>query len=641
MNSAIKQVRLYLFSTGRRRVLDPWVKRMLTIFGIGVTIFEIWIGAFGSLDPFFFGSVFLTSMLVVTFAFFTATPSSTSLSRPSSVDWLLILMSLFVGIYIVLNMDRYLTRIIGLHSISSFDLIIGIVFILLVIEGTRRTLGPGLTYITIIFMLYNLIGHLIPGYFSHRHLSIRFFVDQMVFTNDGLMGVPIKVAATYVFLFVFFGAVLAKSGGGEFFYRLASAITGKTSGGPAKIAVVSSGLFGMISGSPVSDVVTTGSITIPMMKKMGYPANVAGAVETVASSGGSIMPPIMGSAAFLMVEYAGIPYLTIISAAIIPAILYYLGCFVQVHLYSKKIGLRGFSSDEIPKLWSVLRLGYLYFTPLILLVLLLILGYTPSFCAVVVIFATIIISWTRRSMMMGPRAIYKIVETAIPRIAPLALACASAGLVIGGIMTTGLGGKFMSLIFLLSGGFLIPTLIVTMVVCIILGMGMPVPSAYVLTAVLAAPALIQLGVTPLAAHLFIVYFAVASAITPPVAVAAYAASAISEGDPIRIALRALRLGIGAFLVPFLFVLEPAYLLQGEWGGIAIAFLTGAIGIAMLGVAIEGYLNDFLNWFERLLFFFGGLISIYPSALSDLIGMLFLISALIMIQTNKRKKSQLA
>jgi TRAP transporter 4TM/12TM fusion protein len=348
----------------------------------------------------------------------------------------------------------------------------------------------------------------------------------------------------------------------------------------------------------------------------------------------------MGSAAFLMVEYAGIPYLTIIAAAAIPAILYYLGCFVQVHCYSKKIGLRGYHPDEIPKLGVVLKAGYLYFTPLVILVVMLMMGYTPSFSAVAVIFVTTAVSWTRRETMLGPRALYQIIETAIPRIAPLALACAAAGLVIGGIMTTGLGGKFMSLIFLLSRGLLIPTLLVTMVVCIILGMGMPVPSAYVLTAVLAAPALIKLGVPPLAAHLFIVYFAVASAITPPVAVAAYAASAISEGDPIRIALTALRLGVGAFLVPFLFALDPVFLLQGGWGEIIVAGVSGAIGISMIGIGLEGYLKDHLAWFERILFIFGGLVSIYPGIYSDIAGFLSLIAVLVIYQVRRQGKQEL-
>jgi len=540
-----------------------------------------------------------------------------------------------------LNMERYLTRISGMDMLTPLDFIIGTILLILTVEGTRRTLGPGLTIVTIVFILYNLLGHYIPGYFSHRELSFNFFVDAISFTNDGIMGVPIKVAATYVFLFVFFGALLAESGGGDFFYDLGSVLTGNTAGGPAKIAVISSGLFGMISGSPTAGVATTGSITIPMMKKLGYNKNFAGAVETVASSGGSIMPPIMGTAAFLMVEYAGVPYLEIIKAAIIPAFLYYLGCFIQVHLHSKKIGLEGFSGKDIPGIIKTLKSGFIHFLPLILLVILLIMGYTPSYAAVAVIFACIGVSWLKKKQRLNARSIYRVVQITIPRMAPIAMACASAGIVVGGIMITGLGGKFMSLIFMFSGGYLLPTLIITMIVCIILGMGMPVPSAYVLTAVLAAPALIKLGVIPLAAHLFVVYFAVMSAITPPVAVAAYAASAIAQGDPLKIALQAIKLGIAAFLVPFFFALEPALLLEGTLFNIFLTFFTALLGITMIAVGLEGYLFDALGGTDRILFVLGGVVFAYPGYYTDLLGVanIIFIVSYFYFQTYQKRKTR--
>lgn len=634
----LKWLRYYLLNSGHIRKPDGILLICIGIFGCGFTAFAIWLGIFGCIDPFFLGTIFVCFMLSITFLTFTVTSETKIDSGIPIIDIIFSIASILIGIYMALNMERYLTRISGMDMLTSLDFVIGTILLILTVEGTRRTLGPGLTIVTIVFILYNLFGHYIPGYFSHRQLGFNFFIDSMVFTNDGIMGVPIKVAATYVFLFVFFGALLAESGGGDFFYNLASVLAGKTAGGPAKIAVISSGLFGMISGSPTAGVATTGSITIPMMKKMGYNKNFAGAVETVASSGGSIMPPIMGTAAFLMVEYAGVAYLQIIKAAIIPAFLYYVGCFIQVHLHSKKIGLEGFSGKDFPGFIKILKSGFIHFLPLILLVILLVKGFTPSYAAVAVIFACIGVSWLKKKQRLNAESLYRVVQSTIPRMAPIAMACASAGIVVGGIMITGLGGKFMSLIFMFSGGYLFPTLIITMIVCIILGMGMPVPSAYVLTAVLAAPALIKLGVIPLAAHLFVVYFAVASAITPPVAVAAYAAAAIAQGDPLKIALQALKLGVAAFLVPFFFAIDTALLMEGTFFQISLTFFTALLGITMIAVGLEGYLFDALGRINRGLFMFGGIVFAYPGYYTDILGMtiLFLSLTIYYFKTYKKR-----
>lgn len=621
-------IKVYLLSSGHIRTPGGIISIFIGALSCLFTAFTIWLSTFGCIDPFFLGTIFVCFMLSITFLSFTVTKNTKADAGIPIIDNCLSIASILIGIYMIINMERYLTRIAGIDMLTSLDFVLGTILIILTLEGTRRTLGPGLTIVTIVFIAYNLFGHFIPGYFSHRELGLNFFVDAIAFTNDGIMGVPIKVAATYVFLFVFFGALLSQSGGGDFFYDLAAVLTGKTAGGPAKIAVISSGLFGMISGSPTAGVATTGSITIPMMQKMGYDKNFAGAVETVASSGGSIMPPIMGTAAFLMVEYAGVSYLRIIEAAIIPALLYYWGCFVQVHLHSKKIGLKGFSGKDMPKLFTVLKLGFIHFLPLVLLVILLLKGFTPSYAAVAVIFACIGISWLKKEKRLTPKSLYLVVQATIPRMAPIAMACASAGIVVGGIMITGLGGKFMSLIFTFSGGYLLPTLVITMVVCIVLGMGMPVPSAYVLTAVLAAPALIKLGVNALAAHLFVVYFAVVSAITPPVAVAAYAAAAIAQGDPLKIAIQALKLGIAAFLVPFFFALEPALLMDGNLFNILFTFLTAFIGITMIGVGLEGFLFNGIVSVNRMLFLLGGIVFAYPGFYTDLLGMILLVLSLI-------------
>jgi TRAP transporter 4TM/12TM fusion protein len=441
--------------------------------------------------------------------------------------------------------------------------------------------------------------------------------------------VPIRVAATYAFLFVMFGTFLGRAGGSEFFFNIAAILAGRRPGGPAKIAVVSSGLYGMLSGSPTSDVVTTGSVTIPMMKRMGYPAPLAGAFEVAASTGGSLLPPVMGSAAFIMAEYTGIDYRDIVTAAILPASLYYVSVYAQVHLRSLKLGLRGMSEDEIPQFSTTFRLGGVFIIPLFALIVALLMGYSPNMVAVFGAVSVIAVSLFRRATRLGPVKIFEAMAETTTRMVSITGACAAAGLVIGGITMTGLGMKFAELVTVITQGHLFFSLLVAAVLTIILGMGMPTPSAYILAAALVGPLLTkEFGIPVMAAHMMLLYFAVMSAITPPVAVAAYAAAPLADANPLHIAVLAVRLALGAFVVPLAFVYNQELLMVGAWSDILMTFAKTGIGLILLAIAVEGYIRAPLAWWVRILCGAAGVCFIIPGTTSLLAAIVLTAIALV-------------
>ena len=409
-----------------------------------------------------------------------------------------------------------------------------------------------------------------------------------MFTTDGVFGVPIQVAASYVFLFVMFGSLLSHAGGADFMFQLAAALTGKSPGGPAKIAVVSSGMYGMISGSPTSDVATTGSVTIPMMKRLGYTPRFAGAVEVAASTGGAALPPVMGSAAFILAEYTGIDYRNIVLAAIIPGVLYYLGVYLQVHLRAVRQGLRGV--DEVDPVLETLKTGWVFIVPLIVIMIALLLGYTPTYVAVYGTIALVVASFfTRKTRMTPTKMLEGLGETTL-RMLPVVGACAAAGLVIGGLTMTGLALKTSSLVLLVAGSGSIMLLLVGAGISIILGLGMPTPSAYILAAVLVGPAFAASGLPVLSSNMFLLYFALLSALTPPVAVAAFTASAIADEDAMKIAITSVKLASVGFIIPFFFVWNEALLAQGSGLQITVAALGGIVAVTLLALAAEAKMN---------------------------------------------------
>ena len=593
---------------------------------LGLAGFELYGAPFGMMDAYLLRAIFVGFVLALTFICYTPTSALES-RKPYSFDLILSILGLAAGVYIFMNGQRIITRWTGVDPMGAGDIFFTAVLVLLVIEATRRTVGPVLVFIILLFIAYNFVGRYMPGSFGHRGMTVVGFLDRMVYTFDGIFTTPIGVTCTYVYMFILFGQVFNEAGGGNFFFRLASSIAGRMRGGPAKIAVIASALYGTMSGSPTSDVVTTGSITIPLMKRLGYSRVFAGAVEAAASSGASVLPPIMGTAAFLMVDIAGIPYVEIVIAAAVPAVIYYIGIMLQVHYRSIIKDLRPISEEEQrEKPWAVLKENFHYLIPIVVLIWLIERRLNPTVVGLAATCTTIIISWFKPGYRMGPKKIVMAFYNTGTRILTVANASAAAGMVIGGIMLTGLGGKFTSLVFQATGGIDFFCLLMVAVVCIILGMGMPIPAAYVLTATLAVPALLELEFPLLASHLFIVYFAVVSAVTPPVAVAAYAASGIAGGNPNSTGFQATRLAIAAYLVPIIFMYRPGLLLAASFPKILWSTFMTTIAVVALASALEGHFFTRLHSIPiRFLLVGLSFMLVWPHILTDFLGLVCMLA----------------
>lgn len=607
----------FLISTGRRRRPEGLLGHGIKAFAALTAVWVVYAATWSDMAVLAQTILFLALMLVLVFLIITPSEGDPEAEPPRNVhpiDLALAAAALATGIYFYLRAATIAERIALMDPLTTADIVIGSLILVLTVEAMRRTVGMILTVVVLLFIAYNLFGDLLPGRLAHGEIGYRHFLDLMAFTTDGLFGAPLRVAATYAFLFVLFGTILSKVGGSEFFFNLAASLSGRTTGGPAKIAVISSGLYGTISGSPTSDVVTTGSITIPMMKKLGYRPAVAGGVEVAASTGGSILPPVMGSAAFIMAEYTGIAYVDIMVAAVVPALLYYLAVLTQVHLRARRYNLGSLDPATIPSVLRTLKDGGLFIVPLAVITWALLDGYTPTYSAFYGLVAVLVIAMLRRDTRPSPAKLYEALAEGSLRMVGVAGACAAAGLVIGGITMTGLAGKVAGMVLSVTDANVLLSLLLVAVVTLILGLGMPTPSAYAMAAVLVAPLLQKLGLPLMNAHLFVLYFAVMSAMTPPVAVAAYAASAIAEANPVGIAGMAMRLAAGAFLLPFAFALDSGLLLSGSMGNIALAIVTAAMAMMIIAAAAEGFFLVPLLAFERLALFAAGLCLLYPTSL---------------------------
>jgi len=493
----------------------------------------------------------------------------------------------------------------------------------------RRSIGLALPVTALAFIAYGFLGPYLPGFLNHRGMSLELILDQTYLTTEGIFGIPLGVSATYVILFVIFGAFLEKSGAGQFFMNFANALMGRSRGGPGKVAVVSSSLFGTISGSAVANVMVDGWLTIPMMKRTGFKAESAAAIEATASTGGQIMPPVMGAAAFVMAEFVGKPYSQIALHAAIPAVLYYVALFAAIHFEAIKTGLRGLSREEVPPLLGVLwRQGHLL-VPVIILFVLLVQGYTASYAALVATAAVIVLSWLRKESRITPaRAVEALKEGALNTL-PVAMATACAGIIIGIILQTGLALKFTSFLLSAAGGTLIPVLVITMVAGLILGMGMPTTPAYIVQAALLAPAIERLGVDRTAAHMFIFYYSCLSAVSPPVALAVYAAASIGHANLWKAGLQAMKFAAAGFIVPFFFVFNPELLMMGEPAQVVRATITSTVGSVVLAAGLQGYFLRPANLIERLLFIAGALLLIDPGLTTDIIGVVLVVVGLVL------------
>jgi len=622
------------FSVGARRRPSGVYELIFTPCAVLVGVYVIVAATVIIISPWTLSVLFFSGIGALGFLT-TGSFEDSNIEKPSFLDMILALLCVAVGFYFSIHAATIVNRIVLLDELTQLDIIFGSIVFILTLEITRRTTGLGLTVIVFIFVAYNMFGHLLGGVLQHGKIDYLHFLEITVFTTDGIFGLPVRVAATYAFMFVMFGTVLHACGGGDFFFNFAAAISGRSPGGPAKVAVISSGMYGMLSGSPTSDVVTTGSITIPIMKRLGYRGAHAGAIEVAASTGGSFVPPVLGTAAFLMVDFAGLEYLQIAIAAIIPAILYYVSIYAQVHFSCVRQGFGRLDDGLIPSFIETIKGGWLFVIPLAVLTVALILGYTPTMVGIMGTIAVLGVSIFKASTRIGPIRLAKALSETCYRMVPVAGACAAAGLIIGGMTMTGLAGKFAHLVNGLTDGHMFLTLLVTACLTVVLGLGMPTPSAYILSAALMTPILSQIGVPTLPAHMFVFYYAVMSALTPPVAVAAYAASSIAEDNPLLIAVMAVKFALAAFIVPFAFVYGPELLMIGPWHLIAVSFGTAVVGLIFLAGALEAYLHKNLLAWERLMFFVIGVCLIIPHIYAALVSLVLIIVYFLLYLINKK------
>jgi TRAP transporter 4TM/12TM fusion protein len=603
------------------RRLKGKIGLILTIITISMSLFHFYTAGFGTLEAMKQRAIHVTFMFVIGFLLWPAFKKM----RRDTIPWydvVLALLGVAVGGYILYN---YQSLIFRAGMPTTTDLYMGILAIILVLEITRRTVGPELPIVAVIFLAYARYGPYIPAPLNHRGFSWNRILEHTYLTTEGIFGTPIMVSSNFVFLFILYGAFLEKTGVGQFFIDMAFAATGHMRGGPAKAAVLASGMMGSISGSSVANTVTTGAFTIPAMKKVGYRPEFAGAVEAAASTGGQIMPPVMGAAAFIMSEFTGIPYFQIIAAAAIPAILYYLAVGTMVHVEAVKTGLVGLPKEILPNARDTMRKGWHLIIPLIAIVWFLMMGMTPFKAAYLSIWLAVLAALVGRFLLKSDnRFSFKdflgAFENGARSAIGVAAACACAGIVVGVVTLTGLGLRFASLIISIAAGNLLLTLFLTMIASIILGMGLPTTAKYIVLATMAAPALIELGVPVIAAHLFILYFGVVADITPPVALAAYAGAGIAGGNAMKTGLIALKLAMAGFLIPYVFTLSPALVMVDvTWAQALHTLLTAITGIVALATAVQGYFITKTLIHEQLLLFVAAFSLIVPGLYTDVIG----------------------
>lgn len=616
----------------KREVKGIW-NIIINVICIAFAVFQLYTATFGVLDAHLQRAIHLAFGFLLIFLLY---PGRKSWSRSSMnpLDVLLAIVGAASALYIVVNYQELVLRA-GMNNETDF--VVGVIGTLMVFEAARRVVGWPMITVALFFMIYAFVGPYIPGIMAHRGVQVQELFDHLFFTTEGIFGTPMGVSSTFIYLFILFGSYLEATGLGKFFIDLANAIAGWAAGGPAKVAVLSSGLMGTVSGSSVGNVAGTGAFTIPMMKKLGYRPAFAGAVEAAASTGGQLMPPVMGAAAFLMAEFVGVPYFDVVKAAVIPALLYYIGVWLGVHYEAKKYGLKGTPREELPKFGPLfMEKGHLAL-PLAVIVYLLVSGYTPMRAALAAIVLSIVCACLRKSTRIGFREIVQGLIDGSKGVLGVLIACATAGIIIGVVTKTGVGLKVATALLDLSGGQLLPAMFFTMVTSLILGMGVPTTANYVITSTIAAPALVQMNVPVLAAHMFAFYFGIVADVTPPVALAAYAGAGIAGANPMRCGVIAAKLAIAAFIVPYIFVLAPELLMiHATPLTITLSALTAIVGMWGVSVAMIGFCQNLLNLPQRVLFLAGGIGMIIPGHITDVVGVVCLIAAFMWQRTNKIK-----
>ncbi len=584
---------------------------LVMLLSLAFTLYHLYCALFGVPEPIYFRGVHLMFALVLTFLIYTGFKVEKD-GAPGFFDWVFVAGSVASIGYMFVEYEYFISRFATVDDLKPMDWFLGLTLVFLVLEAARRVLGAALSITALVFIAYALL---------FTSLQPQIMLDQVYMTLDGILGIPISVCATYIVLFIIFGAFVEKTGTGQLFMDFGMALAGAKPGGPAKVAVITSGMFGTISGSAVSNVMTTGVFTIPLMKRIGYRPAFAGAVEAVASTGGQIMPPIMGAAAFVMAEYLAVSYLTVAAYAIIPAFLYYLAVYAAVHFEARRTGMKGLPKPDLPQMGVVLRERGHQFIPLFVITGVLLYGYSAPYAAmwgIASVFPVAAMRSTTRQYVR-PRILLEALVLAAKDTLTIATACAVAGIVIGVILLSGVAIEFTSFVVNMSQNNLVLALILTALAGIILGMGLPTTPAYIIQVALLVPAVIKLGVKPEAAHLFVFYYSCLSTITPPVALAVFAAKGISGGNLWDTGWAAVKLGATGYIVPFMCVFGPALMLIGPWQDVLLSCITAPIGVVCLAAALHGYLLRATTWWETIMLFAAAMVLITPGLVTDLIG----------------------
>ncbi len=621
-----------------RKNIGRWAW-VVTFLGASLTIFHLYTGFAGTLPSQLQGAVHLGTALGIIFLLF---PAKKGLQRKQkTVPWydvVLAFTAMYVTYHKIFFFDAILQSRVG--GYGMFDIIVSILGILLLLEATRRTVGVPIVVVALIMILYALFGNYIPTQIlSHPGFAFERLTTDLWFKEGGVFGTPLQISAKFIFLFLFFGVILVNTRIGEFFNNLAFAVTGRYTGGTAKAAVAASALQGTISGSSVGNTVASGSFTIPMMKRAGFKPEFAGATEASASTGGQIMPPLMGAAAFIMMEYIGVSYATIMLAALIPAILYFTGIFMGVHFEAKRLKILGLPKDQLPSFRKLMAKNWYMLAPIFIIIGTIMIGFTPQRAAIMGIAAAFIVAFIDKESRMNLRKLIYVLEQGARVALPVIAAVGTAGIIAGVVGITGLGSKFASGIITLSGGYLLLALLFTMLACLVLGMGLPTTANYVVTATIAAPVLINdFGVSPIAAHMFVFYFGLAADITPPVCLAAFAASGIARSNPFMTGVTSVKLAISAFIVPYIFVYNDILVMVDVTAfPLILGIITALFGMMAVSSSVIGhYMRDCYIW-ERLVLFVAGIILIIPDLVSSTIGAL-LVLAIYFIQKRRKDDS---
>ena len=591
-----------------------FLKAVVAIIAIAMSLYHMYVAAFGPPEAYFFRGTHLLFTMTLIFLLYPIKPGGGWSWRIT--DLVLLAGSWAFILHIFINYDYITNRIIYIDELTLRDKVYATLAILLVLEATRRVLGWGLSLTAVGFLAY-------PLFFTTVRLPV--LLEQLYLSTEGIFGSTLGVSASYVMLFVLFGAFMEKSGVGKLFMDFALSLTGHTAGGPGKVSVVSSSLFGTVSGSAVANVMVDGPMTIPLMKRSGFRPHFAAAVEATASTGGQIMPPVMGAAAFVMAEFLAVPYFQVAMWAIMPAVLYYVAVFFAVHFEAKRYGLLGVARAELPRLGRVMRERGHLFVPILIVFVGLIAGYSAPLCALVATLACLPMALLRKTTREGVswRSVFDALEDGAKNTLPVAIACACAGIVIGSTTITGLGISFTQFVVALSQNMLPIALLLTAVAGIILGLGLPTTPSYIVMVALLVPALVKLGAVTPAAHMFAFYFAILSAITPPVALAVFAAASLARTSMWDAGWAAMRIGAAGYIVPFMFVYEPALLMIGPWYVTALAFASAVIGVMTLAASLHGYLLAALSMWQRVALFIAAILLISPEVISSIVGLLLL------------------